>query len=340
MTAAPSDVRRVVAIETEHIGDLIVATPALRNLRRSLPDAHVTLVCPPAIVGVLRGWDAVDEIVGFDAHGEPEERRRVVSAMRGAGFDLSIALTSNWSAYRLGRRFAARTRAGVVYGANLAHSILAPVFLTRPVRVWIFEPPADGCPIAHRAEELLRLNAALGLCAAAGPFELPLSAEDRARARNRLRDLGCDKPVVLHLAAKWLQEGWNARDVLALAEALRTRVPGRLLLTAGPSDTECASPFRGDGPFTLLRGLDFREWAAVLEQASVVVTHDTSAVHVTSALRRPLVAVYGTTRYTVTSQQWAPWMTPNRVLRKTAPAITAREVADATASLLDEVACA
>jgi ADP-heptose:LPS heptosyltransferase len=340
MIGAPPDFRRVVAIETERLGDLIVATPALRSLRRSLPQAHITLVCPPAIVDVLRGWDAVDEIVGLDANGDHVERRRIVAAMRASAFDLSIALTSNYSAYRLGRRFAARTRAGVVYGANLAHSILAPVFLTRPVRVWIFEPPADGRPIAHRAEELLRVNAALGLCATAGPFELPLAAEDREDARSRLRELGLDRPVVLHLAARWLQEGWTARDVLALAEALRTQGPGRLLLTAGPSDTECAAPFQGDGRFTLLGGLRFREWAAVLEQASAVVTHDTSAVHVTSALRRPVVAVYETTRYGVQSQQWAPWMTTSRVLRKAAPAVTAREVVDATASLLAEVSCA
>jgi ADP-heptose:LPS heptosyltransferase len=339
-----ADVHQVVAILTERLGDLVVATPALRNLRTSLPDARITLLCPRPLVEVLRDCDALDEIVGFEPGAEPQDRLRFVSSMRARRFDLSIALTSNWPAYKLSRVLGARTRAGVVYGANIAHSALAPVFLTHPVRVWIFEPPRDGQPIAHRAEELLKVNAALGLEATVLPFELPLAAADREGARALLARLGIDGPIVIHLAARWLQEGWTPRDVVGLAEAVRSgdaigsrNLAGRVLLTAGPSDAACASAFRGDDRFTLLSGLAFREWAAILERASVVITHDTSAVHVASALRRPIVAVYEARRYEVQSHHWAPWMVPNRVLRKTVPSATARAVADAAQSLLREV---
>jgi len=342
-----ADVHHVVTILTERLGDLVVSTPALRNLRTSLPDARITLVCPRSLVEVLRGCDALDEIVAFDVGAEPEDRLGFVSSMRARRFDLSIALTSNWPAYKLSRALGARIRAGVVYGANIAHSALAPVFLTHPVRVWIFEPPRDDHSIAHRAEELLKVNAALGLDATVLPFELPLSAADRDAARARLAQLGVDVPIVIHLAARWLQEGWTPQDVVGVAEAVRAGDafgsrdrPGRVLLTAGPSDARCASAFRGDDRFTLVGGIGFREWAAILERASVVITHDTSAVHVASALRRPVVAVYEAKRYVVQSRHWGPWMVPNRVLRKTVPSVTARAVADAAQSLLREVASA
>jgi heptosyltransferase-2 len=329
---------RVAAILTERAGDLIVATPALRNLRASLPEARITLICPPGIADVLRGWDGLDDIIAFDGDAGPEERLRFVSSMRERRFALAVALTSNWPAYQLTRVLGARTRAGVVYGANLVHSVLARAFLTHPVRVWIFEPPARDRRIPHRAEELLKLNAALGLDATPRPFELPLSPADQEKGRARLAHLGIDRPIVLHLAARWLQEGWTPRDVVGLAEAVRARGCGRLVLTAGPSDAECAAPFRGNERFILVDDLDFRGWASVLGHASLVITHDTSAVHVASALCRPVVAVYERKRYLVQSQHWAPWFVRHRVLRKTDPPATTRDVVDAAESLLHEVA--
>ncbi len=333
-----ADIRRVVAILTERAGDLIVATPALRNLRTSLADARVTLVCPPAVRPVLEGWDAVDEIFAFDPLAEPDERLRLVRVLRARRFDLSIALTSNWPAYELSRAVHAPVRAGVVYGRNVVPSLLARLFLTHPLRVWIREPAAGGTLVAHRAEELLTLNAALGLDHTPLSFELPLATADRKKARARLARLGVSRPIVMHLAVRWLQENWTPRDVVGVAEALRRQAGDALLLTAGPSDARCASVFRNDGRFIVVEDLDFREWAALLEQSSIVVTHDTSAVHVASALGRPVVALYEARRFVVQSQHWAPWMVPNRVLRKGMPSTTADAISDAVESLRREVA--
>jgi ADP-heptose:LPS heptosyltransferase len=89
-----------------------------------------------------------------------------------------------------------------------------------------------------------------------------------------------------------------------------------------------------DGTLVLLRDLDFRLWAAVLQQAAVVVTPNTAAVHVSSAVGRPVVAVYPGERYAVNSREWAPWTVPCRVLMKDDPGGTIRRVVDAAADLL------
>ncbi|HZG68389.1 MAG TPA: hypothetical protein VEZ12_16720, partial [Herpetosiphonaceae bacterium] len=37
-------VRRVLVIKPDHLGDVLLLTPALRRLRVALPDAHISLM--------------------------------------------------------------------------------------------------------------------------------------------------------------------------------------------------------------------------------------------------------------------------------------------------------
>src|SRR5215469_18270535 len=67
---------------------------------------------------------------------------------------------------------------------------------------------------------------------------------------------------------------------------------------------------------TWLDGLPLLRWAAALERCSVVVTVDTGATHVASAVGVPVVAVFEREYFRLSSQEWAPWQVPNVVLCK------------------------
>jgi len=54
-----------------------------------------------------------------------------------------------------------------------------------------------------------------------------------------------------------------------------------------------------------------RRWPA----ATLVVSRDTGSLHLSSALKRPVVAVYAPERFVENSQQFAPWRVPSRILR-------------------------
>jgi ADP-heptose:LPS heptosyltransferase len=360
----------VVAIQIERIGDLLVSTPALRNLRRSVPGAQVTLVCRPETAGVLRGWDAIDEITVFDTRWPVDRQRRFIRNLRAQGHDLTVTLTSSRPAYRLARRLGGRRRGGLVYGANLVEAAFARLVFTHPVRIWIGEQPAEDARVPHRVEELLAINAALGLDALRLPLEVPLTQadEDRATALLARARVAPRRAVVLHVGrgdrdsrahGKWMGDGWGAPDLVALARGLQALTPTLpLVLTAGREDAEavaalestgCVEPRHAwsdgipggltmsvstDGALVLLRDCDFPTWAAVLGQSAVIVTPNTAAVHLASAVGRPVVAVYPAERYAVNSREWAPWMVPCRVLMKDQPTTTIGCVVDAAADLL------
>jgi ADP-heptose:LPS heptosyltransferase len=75
-------------------------------------------------------------------------------------------------------------------------------------------------------------------------------------------------------------------------------------------------------------GLSFGRWAAAFERAACIVTIDTGATHVASAMRRPTVVLFEHTYFRLNSQEWSPYRVPNAVLRK--PGSDAPDALDAS----------
>ena len=95
--------RRILVLKLDHIGDFLMALPALEKLRRAFADDHITLLCGPWNVEFARGGAIADEIRAYrffpeDAaawDGEPVEdidRFRELTAGR---FDIAIDLRSD-----------------------------------------------------------------------------------------------------------------------------------------------------------------------------------------------------------------------------------------------------
>jgi ADP-heptose:LPS heptosyltransferase len=65
-----------------------------------------------------------------------------------------------------------------------------------------------------------------------------------------------------------------------------------------------------------LGNLPFHVWAAVFERAACVVTIDTGATHVASAVHAPTVVLFEYKWFRLASQEWSPYRVPNAILRK------------------------
>src|SRR5882724_200529 len=61
-----SDIQRVVVRIPNWVGDAVIALPALRELRRVLPQAHITLVSRPGAADIFTGADFIDEVLVYD----------------------------------------------------------------------------------------------------------------------------------------------------------------------------------------------------------------------------------------------------------------------------------
>lgn len=297
--------RHITVVRTDRVGDLILSTPFLAALRQGFPQATITAVVDPYCQEVLRWSGLVDSIVT-----DP-------SRLSQPG-DLAVALAPRTEALKLVRRLGAPLRLGYVYRNRPLVRLAARLLLTHLEEVSI-RPPHQ---VPHEVEQLDLLARRLGL---PSTLEHPL-------------DLGLSTPKVpgrlaFHLGDRWLAGGWSFSDLGRLLSGLREL--GELKVTAGPREQKLLADYGLEVEGMEVRtGLAFDEWAALLGSAEAVVSPDTGAVHLATAMRTPVVVAYEASTFAHCSRQWAPWKIPHRSVVKANPEETIPKLLSAVEDLL------
>ncbi len=144
-------------------------------------------------------------------------------------------------------------------------------------------------------------------------LRLNLTDEDR----NAIAYLPAS-PIVLHLGLRWFVDGSTLESTIALIREMhRFALP--LVVTYAPECERYVQAIAASrSAEVLLGGLPFYRWAAVFERARAIVTVDTGATHVASAVRRPTVVVFEHRYFRLNSQEWAPYGVPSVLVRKPA----------------------
>lgn len=338
-------VRKVAILRLDKVGDLLLSTPVIRNVRTALPQAEITLITAPYNSKVLQGWDGVDRLLIYDPDWPGQVKREFCSETRARGVDLCLVLSPIMEAYRLGYATKAPTRAGIVYSTRVVPRLLAPLLLTHPLVLDIDGQLARGEPVPHEVSQMLDLGAMLGLPAEEYPLEVPLDPRDSQWAQEALAQRGLDGPLLaFHLSPKWLTGGWTPEELGSLIyRAMAEGSFASAVVTFGPAEAEvvkalspilAGSPPEGAGPVSLLGDLPFGRWAGILSQAELVITTDTGALHLAVALGRRVVAVYEHATFAHCSRQWAPWQVPAHVVDKTDPERTQADILRGVAALM------
>ncbi len=286
-------------VRTDHVGDLVLSTPFLKSLRSGLPQAEIVALVTDYLSPVLQGNPSVDRVVtDFALIEQP---------------DLAVSLAPRSRAYRLVYASRAPYRVGYVYKSRPLVSLMSRLWLTHRLVVDLRSKLGRGEPIPHEVEQLGCLARAMGLEYADLGLEFPLSDSDRQKAAA----LVPSSVITFHLGRGWLTSSWTVADVVEVVKCLK-RIAS-VVITCGPAEQEILSELGDVDGITVLSNLSLKLWGAIMAACKLVVSNDTGAVHVASAVGTPVVVVYDPDTFALCSQQWSPWQVPHKCLRKDAP---------------------
>jgi ADP-heptose:LPS heptosyltransferase len=297
-------VRRIVIVRIGKIGDLIVSSFVIRKIRHAFPDARIVLVTLPRTRELLRYDRTVDKV--FYVRGGVDLLPLVlrINAFRP---DLLVDLNDHPSTTStlISRLCPARVRVGFAFpGKRLSHPLACP--------------PLDR---THITERLRLIPEALGLSFT--PDEVrptldlgPDEAEEMRRSIQPLRD-GRTRFVAANLSAGdpnryWPIDRWKT----LLQHASSHGDPVVFILLTAPGEERLGEELRRALPslrFFVPAGRSFHHFAACIAQSDLLISPDTSAVHIASAFRVPVLALYPAVEWNYVS--WRPWGTKNEVVR-------------------------
>jgi lipopolysaccharide heptosyltransferase II len=118
-----------------------------------------------------------------------------------------------------------------------------------------------------------------------------------------------ERVVLIHPGSGGSARDWTPKGFAGLADRLLAEGIARVVLSAGPSDREVVeqvlSLMRGQ-PLTFPRPLSLRELAALIARCQLVVTNSTGPMHIATAVKTPVVALFSPIR-SCSPQRWGPW---------------------------------
>lgn len=224
--------RRILVVRTDRVGDVVMITPMLRELRRTFPDAHLGALTNDRSAPVLHHNPRLDAHVVDDLR--PESFWSTVRALREHRFtDALMVWPAKRAAYQL-------FLAGIPRRVGVGHKLYEVVTFMRTV-VREYDPPR------HEADYCMKLARAIGVVADDLTPELYVTGEEREQARAALRRLGVPadaRVVVVHTGSLNTTPNWSERRYFELIVALLAKDARRrvhVLLTA----PEMSGGFRG-----------------------------------------------------------------------------------------------
>jgi heptosyltransferase-2 len=282
---------RLLVIKLDAMGDVLRSTALLPPLADVHPRGAVTWITRKESVPLLKRNPFVAEILELGAealvHLQTREFDRVIN------LDASKISAALATAARSTRKdgFVIDER-GRVQPTNAA------------ARAWFEAGLLDDVKRQGRETYQDRMAAILGLQGRVHRYVFELDPDERTRAAGHLRSIGVDvaKPILgLNTGAggRWPLKQWREDGYLELIERLSARQPElQFVLLGGPSEEERNGRLKARSAARLFDPgchNEVRHFAALLGHADVVVTGDTLAMHLSLALGRRTVVLFGPT---------------------------------------------
>lgn len=276
------------------IGDLVMATPTLRALRRQFGQAEIVGIMRPYLSDLLRGTDWLDEQWFFDPRAGRAEigHRTLVRRMRQRRFDMAVLLPNSLRVAVLAWLGRAAERIGFVRDGRGA-------FLTGKV----YLPQANGRPAeTPMVDYYLRLAEVAGCPPESRRLELAVVANDERSADRVWNHLGLrtDGQVVTFNSSGAFggSKLWPTEHFAALARRVAAQLDHDVLVMCGPHECDMARAIvaQADHPrvFSMAdQPLDLGTSKACIRRSRLMVSTDSGPRHIAAALDRPVITLFG-----------------------------------------------
>jgi len=285
--------RRILLACTQRIGDVLLATPLARSMKRAWPQAEMDML-------VFRGTEGVLE-------GNPDIAQVIVVPRRAGFGERWHELRGLWRAYDLAVSPLPTDRARIYCWAAGRHSCgliqtkrsdrHKALLLNR----WRYFDDLD----THTVSMGLALTELLHI---APSFEVVPPCVSPAKLDGLLAHLAPmdGKPfAVLHPSPAFAYKMWTSEAWLALARWLKER-DLEVVFTGGPELGEVAyveAIAQQVGGLNLAGRLSLAQTAELIKRARIYVGPDTVVTHIAAATGAPTIALFGPSN----PVKWGPW---------------------------------
>lgn len=289
---------RILIIHTAFIGDIVLSTPLIKKIKDTYPDSDITYVTTPSGEAILKNNPHINNIIVYDKRGEHK------------------GINGVW---QLGKRLRYENFNMVITPHRYLRSSILSWLSRSPIRKG-YDIASGSCLFTekikydrtkHEVEKLLSFVAPENK----KRYEIELYPGEKEKMKgdnlwkeNLLED---KKVVVLAPGSKWFTKQWPVEYFNKLAESLKKLSNVRLIVVGGKEEINLS--IEKENIIDMRGKTSLLELADILSRSDVVVTNDSSPIHIASAFKKPRIfALFGPT---VEKFGFFPWSLNSRVFQ-------------------------
>lgn len=307
-----SKVKKVLVIVLKNIGDVVLSSPVFSVLKRHIPGCEVDALVNGGTEEMLTLNPDIRTIHVLNRKGlkgfipRLKEEARLVRAVRKAGYDMTIALSTGDRSRNMSFFSGAKIRVGVE---------------PAKARIRVYTTHVNMAPARrHYMERNLDCLRRIGIFPE-GSMKKTVFFEgegDHIRVEKLLSraGVGPDAPyMVVHPTSRWMFKCWSCEKVAGLIDRVQRELDIRVVLTAGPDKVEKA--YTGLLQKSLSTEiidfsgiLSLKELGALIRGARLFFGVDSAPMHISAAVNTPVIALFGPT----SASDWGPRGEGHRVI--------------------------
>ena len=280
--------RKILIVRTDKIGDVVMITPIVRELRRAFPDSFISTLTRPETGGIFLHNPNVDKILTDDLR--RETFWEVVNELRGHAFtDGLLVMPTKRAAYQM-------FLAGIPNRIGVGHIFYEVVTFMKGVS------RNKYTPLRHESDYCMDLARRIGVTTDNLQPEIFVTGEELRQGNHLLRQMGVvqdDKKIFIHTGSGGSSPNWSEDKYFMLIDRILYDYPDsrfKIILTA----REMTARFRNKiNTLPLNRIIDIshiykslRELITIISQADLLISSSTGPLHLANALNVGCIGLY------------------------------------------------
>ncbi|MFN2493327.1 MAG: lipopolysaccharide heptosyltransferase II [Pyrinomonadaceae bacterium] len=300
---------RIIVRGTNWVGDAVMTVPALRELRRIFPKAHITLATRSWARDLFEDADFLNEVLVHERTGVLATIGQVRQWREGR-FDLAVLLPNSFQSALVACLAGVPIR--IAYATDNRRALL-----THPLNLpeWRGSKHEVFYYLQIVAEIERQVNHQQTFLDMEPDGSLQVADSRKSAATNFLRAHGITaisdgRPLVALCPGSINSRAkrWPAERYASLADRLIDEQDAHVILIGAAGETEISlriSEQMHAKPVMLTGRTDLKELVAILSLIDLLITNDTGPAHIASALGRPTLVIFGPTN-PLTTRPFSP----------------------------------
>lgn len=307
----PQDLKRILIVRTDRIGDVLLSTPVIKAIRERYPNAFLAMMVSAYAREIIEGNPYLDQVIIYD---KDTKHKTWISSIKFAKdlnkkkFDLALVLHPTNRVHLITflagvpRRIGLNRKLGFLLTSKSTHT---KQFGER-----------------HELEYNLGLLNFLGIKAEDKRLYMPIKEESEKKIEEMFK-FQClwpkDKILAIHPAASCPSKVWPVERFAELAEKLAQKYGFKVLIVGAQKETKLAEDLikRMHIPVINFVGkTSVSQLASLLKRCTLFISNDSGPVHIASAVGTPVISIFGRNQVGLSPKRWGPVGPKDKFLHK------------------------